>query len=95
MSALPFLPRSIANALEPGGRLITVDPCYHARQSSIQRFIVSNDRGMHVRSFDRYVELCSTEFHEPNATFQNGHFPVPALDLHHAGNPRCSLRTVA
>jgi SAM-dependent methyltransferase len=69
--------RSIASALEPAGRLITADPCYHVRQSAIQRFIVSNDRGMHVRPFDRYVNLCSRVFEAPKATFQSGHFPFP------------------
>jgi len=73
----PHLLGCIATALRPGGRLITVDPCYHPRQSPIQRLIVSNDRGMHVRPFDRYVELCGAEFREPKATFQNGHFPFP------------------
>lgn len=69
--------RAIAVALKPKGRLVTVDPCFHARQSLIQRFVVSNDRGMHVRPFDRYVDLCSRVFEEPTASFQSGHFPFP------------------
>lgn len=69
--------RSIAGALRPGGRLVTVDPCFHDRQSALQRFVVSNDRGMHVRPFNRYVDLCSKTFREPRAAFQNGHFPFP------------------
>jgi 2-polyprenyl-3-methyl-5-hydroxy-6-metoxy-1,4-benzoquinol methylase len=44
--------RATANALKPGGRLITVDPCFHPEQSAIQRLVVSNDRGMHVRTID-------------------------------------------
>jgi|RhiMetdeSRZDD1v2_1073273.scaffolds.fasta_scaffold97316_4 SAM-dependent methyltransferase len=69
--------RSVANALKPGGRLITVDPCFHARQSVLQRLIVSNDRGMHVRPFEQYVDLCGEAFHKPEATYQNGHIPFP------------------
>ena len=79
-----------AQARRPAG--YAVDPCYHPKQRSLQRFIVSNDRGMHVRPFERYVDLCGEEFHEPKATFQNGHFPDSPLDLHHAGDPRRSLR---
>jgi SAM-dependent methyltransferase len=60
--------RSIAYALKPGGRLITVDPCFHASQNGIRRFIISKDRGMHVRPFERYLDLCGQVFHKPNAT---------------------------
>jgi SAM-dependent methyltransferase len=69
--------RSTANALKPGGRLITVDPCFHPDQSAIQHFVVSNDRGMHVRSYDRYVELVDAVFPEPKAVFQRGYVPFP------------------
>jgi SAM-dependent methyltransferase len=69
--------RAMANALKPGGRLITADPCFHPDQSAIQRFVVSNDRGMHVRPFEHYVELCGTVFSEPRAMFQRGHVPFP------------------
>jgi SAM-dependent methyltransferase len=69
--------RAMARALKPGGRLVTVDPCFHPRQSPIQRFIVSNDRGMHVRPFERYVDLCGAVFRDANATFEQGHFPFP------------------
>jgi SAM-dependent methyltransferase len=69
--------RSTANALKPAGRLITVDPCFHPDQSAIQRFVVSNDRGMHVRPYDRYVELADAVFAEPKAVFQRGHLPFP------------------
>jgi SAM-dependent methyltransferase len=69
--------RATAGALRPDGRLITVDPCYHAEQSSVQRFVVSHDRGMHVRPFAAYVELCGAAFSQPRAVFQRGHIPFP------------------
>jgi SAM-dependent methyltransferase len=69
--------RAAADALKPCGRLITVDPCFHSEQSAIQRFVVSNDRGMHVRPYDRYVELAGTVFPNPKAAFQRGHLPFP------------------
>ena len=69
--------REVARTLRPGGRFLTVDPCFHPEQSFVQRFIVSSDRGMHVRPFERYVELCSTIFPTPKTIFQRGHFPFP------------------
>jgi SAM-dependent methyltransferase len=69
--------QATANALKPDGRLITVDPCFHPEQSAIQRFVVSNDRGMHVRPYDRYVELAAAFFPKPKAAFQQGHVPFP------------------
>jgi SAM-dependent methyltransferase len=69
--------RSAAATLKPGGRLITADPCYHGAQSAIQRFVVSHDRGMHVRPFERYVELCGAILPQPKATFEHGHVPFP------------------
>jgi SAM-dependent methyltransferase len=65
--------RSIAYALKPGGRLVTADPCFHARQSSLRRFIISNYRGMRVRQFEQYVDPCNKVFHEPSVTL-NGNF---------------------
>jgi SAM-dependent methyltransferase len=69
--------RATAIALKPGGRLITADPCFHPEQSALQRFVVSNDRGMHVRPFDRYVELASAVFPELKTMFERGHWPFP------------------
>jgi SAM-dependent methyltransferase len=69
--------RATRNALKPSGRLITADSCFHPDQSAIQRFVVSNDRGMHVRPFERYLELAGTVFPESTATFQQAHLPFP------------------
>jgi hypothetical protein len=69
--------KTIVHLLKPSGELITVDPCYHVDQSAIQRFVVANDRGMHVRPFAGYVELCNAVFPTVEATFQSGHFPFP------------------
>jgi cyclopropane fatty-acyl-phospholipid synthase-like methyltransferase len=79
--------RATARALKPGGRLITVDPCYHREQSPVQRLVVSCDRGLHVRPFERYVNLCGSVFPEPKATFRRGHFPFPYST--------CTVETVA
>jgi SAM-dependent methyltransferase len=67
----------IANMLRPGGRFISVDPCQHPDQTGIQRFAVRHDRGMHVRAFSAYPELCGSAFAEPRATFHSGYLPFP------------------
>jgi SAM-dependent methyltransferase len=69
--------RTTVGALKPGGRLITVDPCYHNAQSSLQRLFMSYDRGMHVRPFEQYIALCASVFPEPKATLKQGYFPFP------------------
>jgi SAM-dependent methyltransferase len=69
--------RATADALKCGGRLITVDPCFHSEQSALQRFVVSNDRGMHVRPFSRYGSLVELVFPQATALFESGHFPFP------------------
>jgi SAM-dependent methyltransferase len=46
-----------AAALRPGGRIYTVDPCFAPDQSPIARFLISRDRGQHVRDADGYRDL--------------------------------------
>jgi len=69
--------RATKATLRSSGRLITVDPCYHPAQSAIQRLVVSNDRGMYVRSFAQYQQLCFGVFREIKSDWQGAHFPFP------------------
>lgn len=69
--------RRIHDMLNSGGRLITADPCFHPEQSALQRFIVGHDRGMNVRPFEQYAELCGTVFSSPEQSLEKGHFPFP------------------
>lgn len=49
---------SVASAaLKPGGRIYTVDPCYAPGQNPIARFLISHDRGQHVRDAEGYLAL--------------------------------------
>jgi SAM-dependent methyltransferase len=49
---------SVASAaLKPGGRIFTVDPCYAPGQNPIARFLISRDRGQHVRDVEGYRSL--------------------------------------
>jgi 2-polyprenyl-3-methyl-5-hydroxy-6-metoxy-1,4-benzoquinol methylase len=44
-------------ALKKGGRIYTIDPCYVPGQNPIAHFIISRDRGQHVRDAEGYAEL--------------------------------------
>jgi SAM-dependent methyltransferase len=68
---------AVTRVLTPGGRIITVDPCYHPSQSRLSRFVVDHDRGRHVRQFERYPELVAASLLEPRATFVTGLLPIP------------------
>jgi SAM-dependent methyltransferase len=48
---------AIKAALKPGGYLFTLDGCYDAGQSRIARWLLDNDRGVHVRSAAGYRSL--------------------------------------
>lgn len=50
------------SALKEGGRLVTIDPCLIDSQSFIARYLVSHDRGMHVRDVDGYRSVVSPVF---------------------------------
>jgi SAM-dependent methyltransferase len=52
-------------ALKPGGRLLTVDPCLEPGQNLIARFLVTHDRGQHVRNKAAYASLANAFFQSP------------------------------
>jgi SAM-dependent methyltransferase len=66
-----------ASALGPGGRVITYDPCFATNQGALARFLVSRDRGRHVRSPDGYERLARRVFPRVAATVLNGHLRIP------------------
>lgn len=49
-------------ALRPGGRLVTIDPCFAPEQNPISRLLVSYDRGQNVLDGDGYTKLASAVF---------------------------------
>ena len=50
------------SALKKGGRLVTIDPCFVEHQSPIANFLISHDRGQHVRDVNGYQKLMSSVF---------------------------------
>ncbi|MGN6087564.1 class I SAM-dependent methyltransferase [Trinickia sp.] len=55
-------------ALKPGGRLITIDPCFADGQNPIARWLVRADRGQNVRDRDGYISLVADTFSQVHAT---------------------------
>ena len=53
-----------AELLDPGGRLVTVDPCFAEDQSAASRFLVGRDRGQNVRTVAGYLDLANGVFSE-------------------------------
>lgn len=47
----------VARGLAPGGRAITLDPCFTPEQSGLARAVARADRGRHVRSPQAYRDL--------------------------------------
>jgi cyclopropane fatty-acyl-phospholipid synthase-like methyltransferase len=43
--------------LVKGGRIVTFDPVFHKNQSILSRFVVSQDRGLWVRTPEQYINL--------------------------------------
>jgi 2-polyprenyl-3-methyl-5-hydroxy-6-metoxy-1,4-benzoquinol methylase len=60
-----------SQALRPGGRLISVDPCIDPTQNIISSFLISKDRGQNVRDKLGYASLGSQVF--PNRLVQVVH----------------------
>lgn len=52
----------ILQALRPGGRLVSIDPCYASLQSPIARKLIDMDRGRNVRDEAGYRALLVPHF---------------------------------
>jgi SAM-dependent methyltransferase len=65
------------SVLGAAGRVITYDPCFAPDQGALSRFLVSRDRGRHVRSPDGYETLARRTFPHVTATVLEGHLRIP------------------
>lgn len=45
--------------LRPGGRFVSIDPCYVAGQSRVAKWFIDNDRGLHVRDVTGFKTILS------------------------------------
>jgi SAM-dependent methyltransferase len=71
------LMETIWRLLKPGGRLITVDPAITGNQSALARYIVTRDRGQHVRSPDAYLALANRRFADVRANERSDLLRIP------------------
>jgi SAM-dependent methyltransferase len=63
--------------LKPGGRLISIDPCYVKEQSPIARFLISKDRGEFVRNQESYFALVKEYFSAVTAEVRHDVLRLP------------------
>lgn len=64
-------------ALVPGGRLITLDGCYTPAQSRLARYIISRDRGEHVRKDSAYEQLARRVFPHVEVSVRHDLMRIP------------------
>jgi len=71
-----------SEVLRPGGRLVTLDGVYVAKQSPVARYLLSKDRGEYVRSRDAYETLARSAFGDLESTVLHDLiFPLPYTHL--------------
>lgn len=64
-------------ALNPGGVLLTVDPCFMPQQHWLAHWLISHDRGQNVRNEPGYRELAKDCFSRVESTPRNDFLRVP------------------
>ena len=69
--------RILAESLNPGGRLMTLDGCYMESMSPISRFLLNHDRGDFVRRQNEYVDLASGIFAKVEPIHRTNLFHIP------------------
>jgi SAM-dependent methyltransferase len=69
------------DALRPAGRLITLDGVFTGNQSKAARWLLSRDRGEHVRSEQEYVSLASQVFGIVNPSVRHDLLRIPYSHL--------------
>ena len=64
-------------ALKPGGRMITLDGVLTPSQSRFARYLVSRDRGRHVRTEEEYTQLARRVFRDVKVRIWDGRLRIP------------------
>lgn len=54
----------VRDVLKPGGVLFTLDGCHTSGQGLLEKWLLNNDRGLHVRHADEYQRLLEQAFPE-------------------------------
>lgn len=64
-------------SLDPGGRLVTIDPTFAPGQARVARWLIGRDRGEHVRDTEGYQRLAGSTFPEVRAVTRDDLLRVP------------------
>lgn len=54
--------QNVRRVLAPGGRVVTLDTCFHASQNAFRRWMARNDRGEYVRSTEDFERIAQPHF---------------------------------
>jgi len=68
---------NIHRRLNTGGRLITIDGCFHPGQSLAARMILKADRGQNVRTIDGYADLARSSFAQVSVNIRHDMNRIP------------------
>lgn len=63
--------------LKPGGFLLTYDNAWVKGQSAIARWLISKDRGRHVRTPDEYLAIVRRRFDRMETTVRHDCYRIP------------------
>ncbi len=70
-----------SRAMNPKGRLITLDGCYIQNQSTIARFVLKKDRGQNIRTRKEYETLARKIFKNVKTTLFHDMLRIPYTHL--------------
>ena len=65
------------HALKPGGKMVTEDGTFIPEQNKFAKFIIENDRGLHVRKSEAYRKLAEQSFSKVETTIRHDLFFMP------------------
>ncbi|WP_371420915.1 class I SAM-dependent methyltransferase [Tardiphaga sp.] len=65
----------LSTTLKPGGRIVTLDNVFVDKQNLIAKFLISIDRGRHVRDPDGYLSLARSSFERATGDVVHRVFP--------------------
>jgi len=63
--------------MSPLGRLVCIEPAFLVHQEHISRWIMSRDRGSHIRTEQEWQELVSSVFHTFTTSIATGLIRIP------------------
>jgi len=69
------------DALRPGARLVTVDGVWTNDQSATARWLLSKDRGEHVRTEHEYISIASQVFKDVRPSIRHDLLRIPYSHL--------------